>query len=101
MRGKYSCVGDTHQDCDATDLGEVDKIAERAAPVQNDVLSGVVLIGIVSCAAVGSLGSGKFDKSATFADKDVTGSDCCSGFLNRRIINEKVLAIATGTQDGY
>jgi hypothetical protein len=78
-----------------TDLGEVDEIAKATAPVENNVLTGVVGGG-----GVDGFGTGKLDKSAAFADVNVAGSNSSSGFLHGTVIGEKVLAVATGSEDG-
>ena len=79
-----------------TNLGEVHEIAECAAPVQDDVLAGVVRGSV----AVGSFRPREFDKRSAISDENVAGGNGSGGLLNRGIINEKVLTITTGTKDG-
>ncbi len=78
-----------------TDLGEVNEIAKATTPVENNVLAGVVGGG-----GVDSFGPGELDKCAAFTDVNVAGSNGSSGFLHGRVIGEKVLAVATGSEDG-
>ena len=77
-----------------TNLGEVHEIAKTATPVQNNMLT-----RMVRDVAVGCFRPGEFDESAAVSDEDVARRDSSGGLLNGRIIDEKVLAIAAGTQD--
>ncbi len=78
-----------------TDFGEVNEIAKATAPVENNVLAGVVGGGVLD-----GFGPGELDKCAAFPDVNVASSNSSSGFLHRRVIGEKVLTVAARTEDG-
>ena len=78
-----------------TDLGEIHEIAEATSPIQGDVLAGVLGNVQVCC-----FGTRELYKGAALTNEHVTGRhrNCC--LLDRCVVDEEELTVATGTKVG-